>query len=328
MDEPRLCIVGAGALSSRRIYPLIAPAGGKIVAACDLDAGKARRQAHRYGAKAYPAFREMLAEQTPDGVIVCVGPAHHASLAMEILQLGFPVYTEKPPAETAADALAVARVAAETGLLCVTAFKKRYTAAADRAKTFIDRFPPEDLYSISLDYCSAQYENDPRNPHRTFLLDFAIHGIDLIQYLFGDIAEVFAFSKGLDAYAVSLRFANGAVGSVNLNCGRSFSIPTEEIEITARGGQFMTISNSSRWRITEDNRPAEWREPPTFTSAGDSGRDTGHLSELEDFVNALREGRTTSRSQIYESYRTMVLYEAIRDSARTGRVVPLHFEPL
>lgn len=139
------------------------------------------------------------------------------------------------------------------------------------------------------------------------------------------MSRVFAFAKERDAYAVSLQFASGAVGSMNLNDGRSFAVPTEEVELTVRGGNFMTISNSSRWRITENGAPREWREPPTFTSGGDSGNDTGHLAEIVDFLAALREGRTT-RSNIFESYKSMLLYEAIQDSARTGNVVTVSDE--
>ncbi len=77
----------------------------------------------------------------------------------------------------------------------------------------------------------------------------------------------------------------------------------------------MTIHNSASWKITENHRHSEWREPPTFISSGDSGRDTGHLAALEDFFDALKEKRTT-RSNMSESYKSMVLYEAIRDSAQ------------
>ena len=61
--------------------------------------------------------------------------------------------------------------------------------------------------------------------------------------------------------------------------------------------------------------------------AGDSGADTGHLTEIADFVQAIQEGRST-RSNIYESYKSMVLYEAIRDSAETGEVVKVSYEAL
>jgi myo-inositol 2-dehydrogenase/D-chiro-inositol 1-dehydrogenase len=325
MDDPRIAVIGAGALSSRRIYPYLGAAGAQLVGVCDLDAEKAERNARRFGGAPYTDFQTMLADQVPDAVIVCIGPEAHADLAPRILRLGYPVYTEKPPAPTAAAALEVAKAAAETGLLCTTAFKKRYALANNRAKEWIDRFPPEDRYAISIDYCSAQYAND--SPRRSFLLDFCIHIIDLVGYLFGPVARVFAFSKGLDAYAVSLTFASGAVGTLTLACGRSFGIPTEEIEITLRGGNFMTLHNSSCWRITENGKPVEWREPPTFTSSGDSGNDTGHLAEIVDFLAALREGRTT-RSNIYESYKSMVLYEAIRDSAATGRTVDVVYRAL
>ena len=44
---------------------------------------------------------------------------------------------------------------------------------------------------------------------------------------------------------------------MNLNDGRSFGVPTEEVEISIRGGNFMTIHNSSCWRITEGGKPKE-----------------------------------------------------------------------
>ncbi len=323
MNDPRLCIVGAGSLSTRRIYPNVGAAGAQLVGVCDLDRDKAERNARRWGGRVYTDMGQMLEAEKPDGVIVCVGPQGHAALAPIVLQSGIPVYTEKPPALSAADALAVARVSKQTGVLCMTAFKKRYATAYERARQWLAQFDAGDFYSISIDYASSQYSND--RPQRLFLFDFAIHAIDLIGYLFGDATQVFAFSKGPDAYAVSLRFASGAVGSMNLCDGRSFAIPTEEVEITVRGGNFMTIHNSSVWRITENNKCGEWREPPTFTSAGDSGNDTGHLAELVDFVAALRENRPT-RSHIFESYKSMVLYEAIQQSAETGKVIDVHYE--
>ncbi len=325
MNEPRICIVGAGALSSRRIYPYIGAAGAQLVGVCDLDTAKAERNARLFGGQIYNDLEQMLAEQKPDGVIICTGPNGHATLAKQVMRLGYPVYTEKPPAMTAQDAFEVAQVAHETGVLCTTAFKKRYNVAYSRAKEWLAKFPEDDLYSLSIDYCSLQYSND--TPTRVFLFDFTIHVLDLTQYLFGDVDQVFAFSKGLDAYAVSMKFKNGAVGSLNLNDGRSFGIPTEEVEITARGGNFMTVHNSSIWRITENNQPCEWREPPTFTSSGDSGNETGHLAEIVDFLAAIRENRTT-RSNIYESYKSMVLYEAIQESSETGKPVKLNFQTL
>lgn len=326
MSDPRICIIGAGSLSSRRIYPNIGAAGGQLVGICDLDIEKANRNALRFGGKVFTELDVMLDELRPDGVMICVGPKGHSELAKKVLKKGYPVYTEKPPAMTAAEAFEVAKVAHQTGLLCMTAFKKRYNIAYSRAKDWLSQFAADDLYAMSIDYCSRQYENN--TPHRMFLFDFCIHVIDLAGYLFGDVAEVFAFAKGPDAYAVSLKFANGAVGSLSLADGRSFHVPTEEVELTVRGGNFMTIHNSSSWKISENEKPSEWREPPTFTSAGDSGNDTGHLAEIAAFFQALQQKSATTRSSIYESYKSMVLYEAIDQSAQTGKVVTMQYQTL
>ena len=323
MSDPRVCIVGAGALSTKRIYPYLGAAGAQLAGVCDLDEARAARNAGRFGGNVYTDMATMLDAEKPDAAIICIGPEAHAELAIAVMEMGYPVYTEKPPAADAAAALAVARASKRTGLLCSTAFKKRYAAAYERAKQFIDARSGHDFLSISLDYASGPYTNE--SPRKSLLLDFGIHGIDLLSYLGGSVRSVFAHTRDGHAYAVSLAFGSGAVGTLTLSDGRSFSVPTEEVEITFRGGDFMTVHNSSHWRISEGGKPIEWREPPTFTSAGDSGMDTGHFAEIVDFLAAVAEGRST-RSCIAESYRSMVLYEAIRDSAHAGGVVNIRYE--
>jgi len=325
MSEPRICIVGAGHLSTNRIYPYVGAAGGVLVAVCDLDRAKAERNARRWGGAVYVDVEEMLDAERPDGVIICIGPGAHAELAPVVMRRGVPVYTEKPPAPTAAAALDVARVSKETGVLCSTGFKKRYAAAYVRAREWIDSLPAGALQMISVTRGSGPYSN--ADARHEFLLDFVIHVIDLVQYLMGDVDEVFAMTREGHAYSISLRFVSGAVGSICTSDGRSFEVPTEEVEITAEGGHFMSIHNSSCWRIAREGKPSEWREPPTFSSAGDSGRDTGHLAELEDFISAIEEGRPT-RSAIYESYKSMVLYEAIKGSAASGRPVAVEYQDI
>ncbi|KPK80539.1 MAG: hypothetical protein AMJ81_11915 [Phycisphaerae bacterium SM23_33] len=303
MSDPRICIVGAGGHATRRIYPYIAAAGARLVGVCDLDEEKARRNAGRFGGNAYTDMQAMLDAERPDGVMVYIG--------------------QKPPAPDAAAALELARLSRRTGVLCTTAFKKRYSLAYARAKEFIESFPPEGLLCLSVVRASGRYSNE--SARSDLLLDFGIHGVDLMSYLGGEARRVFAFTADFHAYAVSIRFACGAVGSFCLNDGRSFQIPTEEVEITLAGGNFMSIHNSACWRIARANQPDEWREPPTFTAAGDSGNETGHLAEIADFVAAIQEGRST-RSNIHESYKSMILYEAVRASARTGRPVAVQYE--
>src|SRR4051812_17101536 len=88
LSDPRICIIGAGSLSSRRIYPYIGAAGAQLVGVCDLNAEHAARNARRFGGRPYTDMEQMLDAEQPDGVMVCIGAAQHAALAPVILRRG------------------------------------------------------------------------------------------------------------------------------------------------------------------------------------------------------------------------------------------------
>ncbi len=69
-DDLRIAIVGAGNLSTRRIYAYIGAAGAQLVGVCDLDAHKAECNARRFGGHPFRDMEEMLDTVNPDGVIV------------------------------------------------------------------------------------------------------------------------------------------------------------------------------------------------------------------------------------------------------------------
>lgn len=320
MELPKICIIGAGRHSTNRIYPYISVAGGKIVGVCDIDFQKAVNNSEKFGGKPYKNYEEMLNKEKPDGVIICINAKMHAELSKKIMKKGFHVYVEKPPAPTSKDALEMAQISKETGKICATGFKKRYAICYKRAKEWLSNFNENDFYSISIDYASGKFKNTSLDD--TFLFDFAIHAFDLVLYLFGDVESVFAFAKDFDAYSVSLKFKNGAVGSLNLTDMRNTNFPTEEVEITLKNGNFMSIHNSCVFKIIENNKIIEFREPPTYISAGDSGYDTGHLPELIDFIEAIKSNRQTL-SNIFTSYKTMILYESVIKSIETGKVIKI-----
>jgi predicted dehydrogenase len=316
----RLGIIGAGNLSSRRIYPCLHSIDDLVLAAvCDLDEAKARRNAQKFGAeRVFTDHRRMLTEANLDGVVVCVAPQAHEALAVEVMEAGLPVYTEKPPAVTAEGARRMLDTSRRTGKLCVTAFKKRYAPAYVKARAIVDDadFGPPHL--LSVDYASGAYRNDPANPRSWFLLDFGLHIIDLTRYLFGEVAEVFAWVRQHTAYAVSLRFANGAVGTLALTSHRDYAVSTEKVELTGGQGRMMSLANSVELTYWQDREIKAWHSPSFSTAGGDSLVETGFQGELAAFVAAARAGGPEPPSSIASSCRTMLLYESIKQSAEAG----------
>lgn len=323
MSRLRLGIIGAGNLSSRRIYPCLHFLPVDLAAVCDLDRARAAENARKFGGQSvYTDHRQMLTEADLDAVIVCVGPEHHHRLAIEVMEAGLPVYTEKPPAVTAADARQMLETSRRTGQLCMTGFKKRFAPAYVKARQAIASAEFGDPALLSIDYCSGFYTNDPDNPRRQFLLDFCVHIIDLSRFLFGEVAEVYARTHNHVAYAVNLSFRNGAVGTLAMSCHREWRVSTEKVELTGGPGQFISLNNSIQMVRHSGETIADWHDPSFSTAGGDSLIETGFARELEEFVAAVQEGREPE-SSITSSYQTMRLYEAIKQSADEKRPVAL-----
>ena len=324
MSDLRLGIIGAGLLASSRIYPCLHYRPVELAAVCDLDRDRAERNARKFGGNAvYTDHRRMLAEANLDAVVVCVGPGEHHRLAIEVLEAGLPVYTEKPPAVTAEKSRAVLEASQRLGRIAMTGFKKRFAPAYRRAATAIAAPDFGPLALLSIDYCCGPtYRDDPDDPRSQFLLDFCIHIIDLARFLGGEVAEVTARRQGRHTYAVQLVFANGALGVLAMSAHRDWAVATEKVEITGGPGQFITVDNSTRMVRHAGEAVAEWHAPSFSTARGDSLIETGFAGELEEFVAAIREGREPE-SSIASAHETMRLYEAIAESADGRRMVAL-----
>ncbi|WP_161606245.1 Gfo/Idh/MocA family protein [Microlunatus speluncae] len=319
----RLGIVGAGALASRRIYPWLSRLPVELTAVCELDPGRGAAAAQQFGAKSvYTDHTAMFAEAGLDAVIVCVDPEAHARLATEAMRAGLPVYTEKPPAVTAEAAEEVARVSRETGVSCMTGFKKRFAPAYAKLRQAIADGTMGEPSLLSIDYASGAYANDQDRPRSQFLLDFAVHIIDLSRFLFGEVAGVYARSPEPSTYAVNLGYRSGAVGTLALSAHRDWGVSTEKVEITGGPGQFASVQNSITMVRHSGREIADWHDPSFSTAGGDSMIETGFAGELTEFVTAVREQREPE-SSIHSSSRTMRLYQSIAESAASGSVITI-----
>jgi predicted dehydrogenase len=151
------------------------------------------------------------------------------------------------------------------------------------------------------------------------LLDFGLHIIDLTRFLFGEVAEVVAWEREQTAYAVSLRFANGAVGTLALTSHRDYPVSTEKVELTGAQSRMISLANSVEMTYWQDREIRAWHSPSFSTAGGDSLIETGFQGELAAFVAACRDPQAPAPpSAIASSYRTMLLYEAIKQSAEAG----------
>ncbi|HZG55927.1 Gfo/Idh/MocA family oxidoreductase [Paenibacillus sp.] len=320
-DLLKLCIIGAGRHASWNVYPSFQFLKDAYVAAnCDLDLERARTVARKFGIEhSYDDYRLMLEEQRPDGVLIVIGPDHHAKLGMELMRLGYHVYTEKPPAMSYAQAKQVVAVMKETGKICMTGMKKRFAPAYRKAKAILDdpAYGKPEIMSFIRTTGNYTATDDPLTQ---YLLESAVHPIDLCNYFFGKVESVYAVKKEPSTYSVSLQFRNGAVGNMTLTDRVNGPRKTELVTLITSDSTIVEIDNSVEMTAFKDGVPFAAHKPDFSTGGSHSTVEQGFAGELNEFVAAIREGRLPV-SNVEETAHSSQLYEAIKLSSETKQVV-------
>ena len=321
MADLRLCVIGAGKHAIAHIYPCLhLLQGARVVANCARHAESATAVARRYGIPhSYTDYRTMVQEQQPDGVLMCVAPAFHATVAIELMEMGCHVYTEKPPAETASRTHDVLDAKRHTGRICMTAFKKRFAPAYTKTKAIVRSatFGDPATFSMLRTWGNYALQDDPRGQ---YLLDSGIHAIDLASFLFGRVARVSAMVRPGATYAVSLQFANTAVGSLTLTDRMSTLRPWEQLTVIGSNAVCVQVDNSVEMIAFQSDTPFAAHKPEWGAGTSDSQVEMGFAGAIQAFIDAIVSGQEPE-SSIESAVHTMEIIEAIQRAARSGEVV-------
>jgi predicted dehydrogenase len=255
----------------------------------------------------------MLEAEQPDGVVVCVGPDFHPKCAIELMDAGYHVYTEKPPATDLDQCRRVLATQQRTGRICMTAFKKRFAPAYVKAKALLADDSHGEPALLSIVRTSGAYGSGD-----SYLLDSAIHVVDLAAFLCGPVRSVFAV-KGPDAsYSISLTFAGSAVGTLSLTDRMSYRRGWEQVTLVTTTGLCVQVDNSVEMIAFQYDQPVAAHKPEFVAGSSHSSVEMGFVGELQAFVDAIAEG-TTPESSIAQATHTMAVIDAIRASLQTGQ---------
>ena len=119
MRKARIGIIGVGWWGTvGHLEPLVKDEKAEVVAVYSRTEAKAKQRAERYGVgRYYSDYRRMIAECKLDGVVIATTPNMHYEQARYALEHGLHVLMEKPFVFQAEQAVDLARIAKEKGLL-------------------------------------------------------------------------------------------------------------------------------------------------------------------------------------------------------------------
>ena len=190
-----------------------------------------------FGVAAAASAEELVA--SVDAVLVCSANDEHRAHVELAAAHGRHVLCEKPIATTVEDAEAMVAACAAAGVQLHVAFPSRFLPLVDRARAAVRDGRLGELIGLvganrgrpPLPPAYPTWITDPVAAGGGALIDHSVHVTDAMRHISGlEVAEVSAEAGSLlwdlavdDVAVVSLRFDNGAVGSID----PSWSVPAD-----------------------------------------------------------------------------------------------------
>lgn len=340
-------IVGCGMISRFHARAIAELPGARLVGCSSRTRAAAEKFAEETGCIAYHGLEQMLADPAVQVVTICTPSGDHLEPAVAAMRAGRHVLVEKPLEINTARCDQLIAVAQEQGVLLGTIFPSRFQSCWQILRRAIQagRFGTLTLGDAFVKWFRTQQYYDSGAWRGTWALDGggalmnqAIHTVDLLLWLLGDVAAVSAFTTTRgherieveDVAVASLRYKSGALGVIEATTS-SFPGQLKRIEIHGTAGSAIVEENEIRhWEFTVPDAGDEQVRREFAAVATNSGGATdpkaigyqGHLAQFEDFAAAIRTGTMPSIDG-REGRKSVELITAIYRAAQTGSVVEL-----
>jgi predicted dehydrogenase len=276
-SRPGVAIVGCG-VGRAHIEQGYARHSGKfrITALCDIDKGRLDAVGDEFGIhRRTAAFGDLLRMEDIDIVDICTPPSLHFAQVLAALAAGKEVICEKPVAGSLAaiDQIIAAEKTARGRVMPV--FQYRYGNGLQKAKQIIAAgiagkphlATVETAWKRTLEYYAAPWRGRWPTELGGVLLSHAIHAHDLLTYLLGPPASVFAHIatrvnpiETEDCAVASLVMQSGALVSLAATLGSQREITRLRLcfeHVTFESAQLPYAPGDDPWAIIPATPAAE-----------------------------------------------------------------------
>ncbi len=333
MKQLNIGIIGAGRIGKVHAQSITynVPTA-KVLGITDVYKEGLQELADKYGIeKVYNDYKEMLADEEIDAVLVCSSTDTHADISIEAAKAGKHIFCEKPVDLTPAKVQAVIDAVAEAGVKLQVGFNRRFDHNFAHVRNLINEGKVGDLELIKIT------SRDPAPPPAEYaavsggmFLDMTIHDFDMARFLAGsDVTEVYANATCLvdpaigeagdvDTAIINLKFENGALGVID-NSRRAAYGYDQRIEVFGSLGAAMA-ANDTPTNVTIMNEAGVTTDKPLYFFLErymQSFRD-----EMIQFVDAVLNDKATPTTGT-DGLNSILVALAAKKSVQEGRPVKI-----
>jgi len=342
-DQLGVGLVGCGDIGPAHAKALAQADSARLVACMDVVASSAKDLADDYGVPHTTDLAELLARPDLDAVTVATPAFTHADVVEQAAEAGKAVLCEKPLAADLPDADRIIAACRTAAVALATCFPLRNLGAAKWTRDLIQSGALGDVIAIRLrnlgekqdSYWVGGYSGRTTTDWRKskaqsgggVIITNLSHHLDLARAMTGlEVVSVYAqtgtFATDVeveDLGVACLRYENGAIGTLEGASCFHGGAPEPGIVVLATKGQsrFGLWGGTCDVYLTEAAAGLPAREWTTREF-----KDSIHVAVYNDFVAAVREGRTPPITG-EDGRKALETVVAIYRSARTGQPVSL-----
>ncbi len=347
MEKARIGLVGLGLMGAAHARILQRIDLCDLVAVSDAD-GERQEAADKLGIRFYRDYQELIDRESLHAVVLAVPNHLHAPIGIACAQKGLHLFVEKPIAPSVAEADRLIAAAREHGVRILVGHQRRFSTLVEKAREIVIGGELGRLVGVTVTWALLKpksYYEGPLSWRREKgggpILINLIHEIDTLRHICGEIAEIYAAVSNEvrnyqveDTAVISLRFKNGALGTIFLSdCTPSLT----SWEATTGENPFLysDFGNCCEFFGTEasllfpqmkrryygDPARRGWNHPVT-EQGYKMVREDPYVREFNHFCRVVL-GKESSRISGEDARKTLEATLAVRRSGETGQPVRL-----
>ena len=331
----RVAVVGLGYWGPNLVRNLHELRDAEIACVCDQQPKALEKARRRYPAiPRRRSYSAVLADKSVEAVAIATPVATHYPLAAAALEAGKHVFVEKPLASSSREAMELAELAEDRGLVLMAGHTFLYSPPVNTIRELIASGELGQVYFISM----SRVNLGIHQPDVSVVWDLGPHDFSILRYWLGENpTHVTAVSRSCimpdkpDVAFINLEFASGVVTNVQL----SWLAPSKLRRTTIVGSRQMIVyDDTSLEPVRIFDAGVTFPDPETFGEYQLSYR-TGAITsprvdiaeplllEMQDFCTAVRTS-TTPRASAEIGIEVVRVIEAVdRSLALGGERVPV-----
>ncbi len=306
---------------------------------CSLDEERGRAVADQFGVPEYTMDVETLfARDDIDVIDICTPPTSHFDLTRKGLEAGKHVICEKPLFGSVAEVDMMSGIAAKASGKFMPILQYRFGMGLQKLRHLVQSGIAGKPYMTTIethwfrppDYYSVDWRGKWASELGGSLVSHAIHAHDMLNYIHGPCAEVFAYGTTLvnsieveDTASLSVKMQNGSLASLSVTMGSREQLSRLRFcfeNLTAESSHGAYTPSSDPWRFVADEPALQERIDAALAEV--PVRQEGYARQFELFHAAITGDRDPPVT-LEDARQSLELVTAAYHSIRTGQPAQL-----